>query len=645
MIWPVMKRNKLSLTGLLVAAIVGGFVPAVKSELESGVFDEISSIIRDDAHAPVDSWSVLVSRPLERFKSDLSESQQTDATKGVARDLVRGATFGIALGAYGALLLLALLIALASAAMISRIRRDVFTELRTHAMGVSLATEPSAMPVFSNSAGHLAAGIQQGAVNVAGSYEYLLEAAQLVFSLGATLIAIATKSYLAAAVCLVTVGAMTLLSRTQARRLRSRRQEYDRSRNALVASTDDILSKRELIVSFEQQARYQTKLDEKAKGYASLERALAVWEQFYSALKQLLGDVGRLLVLLGAVAMVFWAGSGSFSGIGDAYFLVAIFARLLSPAEQLVSRYDNMKRSEATSETFVRLLGAEIQAPATRALGSPNQPLSREAGIEFLDVSFRYRPDAPPVLAGCSFSAPARKTTLIVGPSGCGKSSLVKALLGFWPVEAGRIGIHGRDVALSTPEEVRALASYLAQDENVVDETVRENLNWGGLGNPPSDADMQAALDALGLNEVTGSAPLLGRRAKDCSLGQQQRIALARVLIDPSPVAILDEPLAGVDVFTLRSIAPALRQFLQYSGRTVLLVSHRLAFSSWADRVVVLSANGQVEEEGSPADLIRRDGPFATLLATEHEMLFSLASSEHSTPQPTAAATPPSAGG
>ena len=152
--------------------------------------------------------------------------------------------------------------------------------------------------------------------------------------------------------------------------------------------------------------------------------------------------------------------------------------------------------------------------------------------------------------------------------------------------------------------------SYLAQARHVVDDTVRENL----FALDASDAAQLDALKAVGL-AAEGETNLLDRRATDLSGGEQQRLALARILVDQSPMIIMDEPLAGVDAFTFAEVRKPLSDFLSSHRKTVLIVSHRLAFAAHADHVIVLGPGGAVVEEGSPAELEARAGAFSQLRA------------------------------
>src|SRR5262249_30987158 len=156
-----------------------------------------------------------------------------------------------------------------------------------------------------------------------------------------------------------------------------------------------------------------------------------VRESMYGGVLDAVNDYGRLLLLLGALVVLLWeyaTGSTSMTSVGDAYFLLAMYSRLVPSAANLLDRYDTMKRSEATSQTYLEVLqGAHIQAGTSPTLVAPEHTTGRGPEIEFRNVSFSY--PGKSVLTSLTFKMPAGKTTLLLGPSGCGKTTIARLLL------------------------------------------------------------------------------------------------------------------------------------------------------------------------------------------------------------------------
>ncbi len=599
--FPYVKRALWSrrplLIGLLLASIGLGIVPTMKSELEAGVIEQIS--LKGTGRS---SLADALKEPLQRFQRG-SDDPAAGIPEHLARRLFAQTTLGTALGFYLLIGAVGFCLELASVNSSSGLGMEMFRRLRLEGFKRGLEVEPGILGSMPNAPGQLTAALHQGAVNAKETYEYLLEAAQESVSVITVIVLLATRSIWLSVGCVVLVGGQALISVLQARRLRNERNELDKRRNDLAARTDDILSKKEIVLAWEQQARYASKLDDYTARYADVDRKLNVSEAVFNNLSTLLTDYGRIAVLVMALVLALSFSGSAISNIGDAYFLTSLYVRLFVPVSNLLRRYDSIRRSEATSRTYLRLL-AESE-PALTVSGAqlitPNVagPEIRLEGVHFL---YGPGPDRRG-LTDCSFAIPPGSVTLLLGPSGCGKTTVARLLLGFMRPQAGEISIGDRNAATMSGTELRLLMSYVSQDAYIVDDTVRENLSWSaGSGN--GNEEYEGALVQLGIAEPSEALALLDKSAKDLSVGQQQRLSLCRILLDRSPILILDEPLTGVDVFTLQEIIPPLIRSVSDTRRTVLLISHRVAFVSHATHVVIMNSHGSVVEEGNPQGLL-----------------------------------------
>jgi ABC-type multidrug transport system fused ATPase/permease subunit len=277
-------------------------------------------------------------------------------------------------------------------------------------------------------------------------------------------------------------------------------------------------------------------------------------------------------------------------------------------------RYDSIKRSEATSKTFLDVIQSDEQKTRGSNTGKDEPQWLENRDINFSQVSFRYPQDKKDVLCSCTFTVPAGKTTLLLGPSGSGKTTIARLLLKFWHHDQGSIQVGGRQINEYSGRKVRAHMSYVSQGDHIVDDTIRDNLSWGfSKTGSISPERMRDIIDVVAINTSNKGGDILGLLAKDLSIGEQQRLSIARMMLDESEIVIMDEPLAGVDVFTIRDLLPHLTRLLRERNHTVVMISHRLAFAGCADHVVVLIGFGEVVEQGAPKDLILSNGVFASL--------------------------------
>jgi ABC-type multidrug transport system fused ATPase/permease subunit len=592
-----------------------GVVPTLKSELESGVVQEINDAVRPaPTLGPQVKPGELFDIPLDRFNQGTTSSQD-GIPERLARLLFRNVTLGWAVIVYLLIAVIVFGIELGSKAIQAFVSKDLFAELRGEGLRRGLLTDPSALPAFNNIAGQYAAAIQQGATNVSNTYGYMLDAGQHIFALVTTIVLVATKSWIFALCALGLALGQVVISVVQARRLATKRNELDRTRNALVGRSDDILSKREILLAYEQEDAYVRKLDTLTNTYAEVDRRLAVSEQKYTGLVQLLSDVGRILILLLALALALVFGQSAIGNIGDAFFLISIYVRIFVPSSNLLMRYDSIKRSEATSKTFLDVIQSAEQKTRGSNTGKDEPQWLENRDINFSQVYFRYSPeDKKDVLHSCTFTVPAGKTTLLLGPSGSGKTTIARLLLKFWRHDQGSIQVGGRQINEYSGREVRAHMSYVSQGDHIVDDTIRDNLSWGfSKTGSISPERMRDVIDVVAIDTSHKAGDILDWLAKDLSIGEQQRLSIARMMLDESEIVIMDEPLAGVDVFTIRDLLPHLTRLLRERNHTVVMISHRLAFAGCADHVVVLNALGEVVEQGAPKDLILSQGVFASL--------------------------------
>ena len=282
-------------------------------------------------------------------------------------------------------------------------------------------------------------------------------------------------------------------------------------------------------------------------------------------------------------------------------FLLAI-TRVYAPFDQALALIAEMFVSQVSAGRL-----REVQETPTAEGSEVFMPKGHD--IEFRNVSFAY--DNQEVLSGVSFTAREGEVTALVGPSGSGKSTCARLAARLWDADRGEILVGGVDIGGIDPEVLLSDYSMVFQDVVLFDDTVMENIRLGKYG--ATDEEVLAAAKAANCDEFVdklpnGYATPIGENGAKLSGGERQRISIARALLKNAPIVLLDEATASLDVENETKVQGALSRLL--TGKTVLVIAHRMRTVEAADRIVVL-ADGQVAEEGSPAELLgREDGLF-----------------------------------
>ena len=258
---------------------------------------------------------------------------------------------------------------------------------------------------------------------------------------------------------------------------------------------------------------------------------------------------------------------------------------------------------------FMDLPGDNATAPRSRGPQTPPRVRLRE-GIAFEDVGLVY-PDGRQALTGVSFEARMGQVVALVGPTGAGKTSLAYLVPGFLQPTSGRVRFDGVDSRKIDAAAIRDQVSYVFQEHLLFSESILDNLR---LGRPEAtEAELQRAARMGGAHEFVEALPdgyqtVLGGGGGTLSVGQKQRLSIARGLVRDTPVLILDEPTAALDPDTERALVDALDGVKQ--DRIVFLIAHRLSTVANADLVVFMD-DGRVVESGSPTELMANpDGAF-----------------------------------
>lgn len=270
-------------------------------------------------------------------------------------------------------------------------------------------------------------------------------------------------------------------------------------------------------------------------------------------------------------------------------------------------------------------MATEVAAPRMKALY--DEPAAtgtsdfdpRGHDVVFENVTFSYGSDDEPVISDVTFTAKEGEVTALVGPSGSGKSTLTKLAARFWDADSGRVLVGDIDASTVDPETLLKDYSVVFQDVLLFDDTVMGNIRLGRRD--ATDEEVLAAAKAAMCDEFVQKLPqgydtMIGENGSKLSGGERQRISIARALLKNAPIVLLDEATASLDVENESQVQEALSNLL--AGKTVLVIAHRMRTVMNADKIVVLD-EGRLVEEGSPDQLLQKDGLFARMVNLQNQ--------------------------
>ncbi|HEY1170899.1 MAG TPA: ABC transporter ATP-binding protein [Verrucomicrobiae bacterium] len=344
-----------------------------------------------------------------------------------------------------------------------------------------------------------------------------------------------------------------------------------------------------------------------------------IWELMYG--------LGVALVFGIGTALIVWLGGqrvleGEIT-IGDLLVFLAYLAMLYEPLNQLSHVGATVSTASASAQRVFDLLDAnETVAEKFNARSviteeeaqidgkSLCKPLVVEGGLEFENVSFEYV-SGRPILKGLRFQVKPGEFVAIIGPSGAGKSTMLQLVTRFFDPTAGKIKLDGVDLRELKLADLRKNIAFVLQEPLLLPATVAENIGYGLR--EVTRAEIEAAAKTAHAHEFIMSLPLgydtiVGEGAARLSVGEKQRLNLARAYLKDAPVLLLDEPTSSLDIENETQIAASLQELRK--GRTTLVVAHRLNTIRNADRVIVV-VNGKVFEQGRPEELIGSKGYLA----------------------------------
>lgn len=360
-----------------------------------------------------------------------------------------------------------------------------------------------------------------------------------------------------------------------------------------------------LVQSYTQEKREQSRFGEQVQAALGRRTSQHGFEVIYWL-------VIALLFGTGTAALTWWGGREILQGkltLGELIIFLSYLAQLYEPLNQLTNVGATVADAGAGVDRIFEILDTpdEISArTGTRVVSKVN------GDIEFRNITFGYTPENP-VLDSINLQIREGETIGIIGPSGAGKTTLLNLLPRFYDPQRGEVLIDGTDIREFHLRSLREQIAFVFQEPLLLPATIAENISYGR-----PKATMEEVREAARLanaDSFINRLPqkfdtIVGEGAARLSLGEKQRLNIARAFLKNAPILLLDEPTSALDAESEAEVVDSLIRLLQY--RTTLLVAHRLTTIQQVSRIVVVE-HGRIVETGTARELLDRDGYYARI--------------------------------
>lgn len=412
-------------------------------------------------------------------------------------------------------------------------------------------------------------------------------------------------------VALATIPALVVVMKRFGARMTQRGADAQQADSLVTSHVQQNLAALPLIQSYTRETFEAHAFDQRVG--TAMEKRLAQhgWELLYWL------SISAVFAL--GTAGIVWIGSrrvlaGELS-VGQLLIFLAYLAQLYEPLNQLSHAGATIAGATAGTRRVFEVLDAPEDvkdAPNAVALGTVRE-------ISFEQVTFGYEP-ARPILIDLSFRIPPGQSVALIGPSGAGKTTLLNLIPRFFDPTRGTVQVDGEALRSVRLRDLRRQIGVVLQEPVLMPGSIAENIAFGKPG--ASAAEIEAAARAANAHDFIqrlpdGYATMVGDGGGRLSVGERQRLNIARAFLKDAPVLLLDEPTSALDAESETLVVGALRQLMK--RRTTVMIAHRLSTISHVDRVLVLEG-GRIIEDGSPAELKGRNGYYSRVVRGQAEL-------------------------
>jgi ATP-binding cassette subfamily B protein len=421
-----------------------------------------------------------------------------------------------------------------------------------------------------------------------------------------TVFLIVAMDWVTGVVMLLMLVPCVLLTIWFQKRSREQYREIRTHSARLIVHFVEALSGIRAVAAFRKETRNEKEFDQLAQDYRDASLASTMTFGIYQPGLRILANTTIALVLLVGGFRVLY---GDLQ-VGSLIALALYSRRFFQPIDALAGFYNTMQSGLAALEKIATLL---TEQPHVKDPERPTALPSSSGRIDFRDVSFRYSENSPVVLKPLDLHIEPGQTIALVGQTGAGKSTIAKLIARFYDPTEGSVTLDDVDLRDMTLEDLTRNIVMVTQEAYLFSGTVADNIELGNPGAPREDIERAAA--AIGADDFIRDLPYgfdtdVNKRGGRVSAGQRQLISFARAFLADPAVLILDEATSSLDIPSERMVQDGLTRLL--GRRTALIIAHRLSTVMIADRVLVVN-DGEVVEDGSPAELVAQGGRFAAL--------------------------------
>ncbi len=393
----------------------------------------------------------------------------------------------------------------------------------------------------------------------------------------------------------------------------------------IYARFNEVLSSITMVRSFAMEGQEQRRFLSDVSGTNDVVVQGASYDSRIDAAKNYVIHLARVASIIAGAMLV----ANGEATVGTIIAFMGYVSGLFGPVQTLTTIYSTVCKASANVSQVFDILDADDPVPDAPDACPPPEFAGR---VCFQDVCFSYGNEEAPIIESVSLDIKAGETVALVGPSGSGKTTLMALLQRFHDPTHGKIMIDGTDVRAYEQRPMRNQIGMVLQDALLFNDTIRDNIAYG-RPDAPFDEIVRVAQDAQAHDFITslpdGYDTVIGERGTRLSVGERQRVSIARALLKDPPILIFDEATSALDAESEALIQRAFARLCH--GRTTFLIAHRLSTVVDADRIIVLRG-GRVVESGNHNELLQNDDYYASLVRQQTEGLTSLEKHRHTPP-------------